>query len=136
MHKAKRLLEGGGIGIKFLICFSISALLILILSLISAMIVAGLKDPTKSIGIFSLGAILLSAVISGVICTRVKGEGGLRFALLVALSVVLIMLLINVIICNGKVSGGAFINYGCYLSLSTLSAYIGKKGEGRRSHRH
>ena len=131
MSNIKRKLENGGIGIRFLICFGISVISILVTALIAALIVARLDDPTAKLGIFSLIAMLISAAISGVITTRVAGDGGTRFALLVALAVVLIMLLINVICYGGKVSGGAFMNYGCYLSVAALCAFIGKK-TGRR----
>lgn len=127
---------GGGIMTTFLISFAISVLLILLLSLLSALIVGSLEDPTKLLGLFSLGSLLISAAISGVISTRMKGEGGLGFAALVALSVVLIMLLINVIICSGKVSGASFMNYGCYMGVAVLSAFLGKKRDRHRKHRY
>ncbi len=134
MHKRKGTLTGG-VAETFLLCFAISVLLIILLSLASALIVGALDDPTKYLGVFSLGAMLLSAIAGGVCCARIKGEGGVRFAALVALAIVLVMLLINVIISAGKVSGGAFMNYGCYLGTFALSAFIGKKKEGHRKHR-
>ena len=111
MLKGKRALQGGNIAGSFLICLALSGAVILGLSLICAFIASRLNDPTGNLGLFSLVAMLLSAVISGVLCARIKGEGGARFSFLVALSVVLIMLLINVIICAGKVSLSAFMNY-------------------------
>lgn len=135
MRKGKGSLTGG-VAQSFFICFAISVFLIILFSLISALIAGALDDPTKYLGVFSLGAMLLSAMVAGVSCTRIKGEGGVRFASLVALAVVLLMLLINVIICAGKVSGGAFMNYGCYLGTFILSAVLGKKREGHRRHRH
>ena len=123
---------GGEVARTFLVCFAISVLIILLFSLISAVIVGSLDDPTESVGIFSLATMLLSAALSGVMSARIKGEGGLKFATLVALAVVLIMLLINVIISAGKVSGGSFMNYGCYLGVASLSAFLGRK---RNTHR-
>ena len=127
---------GGEVARTFLICFAISVLLILLFSLISAVIVGSLDDPTKSVGLFSLATMLLSAAVSGVVSSRIKGEGGLKFATLVALAVVLIMLLVNVIISNGKVSGGAFMNYGCYLGVAALSAFLGRKRSGHRRNKY
>lgn len=135
MHKGKGILNGG-VAEKFLICFAISALVIIILSLISALILGALNDPTKSLGLFSFGAMLLSAAASGICCARINGEGGIGFASLVALAVVLIMLLINVILSAGRVSGAAFMNYGCYFGTFLLSAFAGKKRNGHRRHRH
>ena len=136
MFGLKKSVGGAGTAKLFLICFAISVILILLFSLISSAIVGSLDDPTESVGIFSLGTMLIAAALSGIISTRIKGEGGLRFSTLVALSVVLIMLLINVIISSGRVSGGAFMNYGCYLGVVALSAFLGRKREGHRKHRH
>ena len=135
MHKAKGSFFDGIAG-KFILCFAISILLIVLFSLFSALILDGLKDPTKNIGVFSLSAMVLSAILSGVLCSRIKGESGLRFASLVGLAVVLLMLLINVIISSGKVSLSAFMNYGCYLGAYILSAYLGRKRDGRHRHKH
>ena len=134
MFKGKRINDGGIIKC-FLISFCISFLLILLLSLLSALIACSLDDPGKVIGLFSLGTLLISAAISGVLSSRIKGDGGFKFAILVALAVVLIMLLINVIICNGKVSGGSFMNYGCYMGVAALSAFLGRKRDRHRRHR-
>ena len=135
MHKSKGSFLDGVAG-GFILCFAISILLIVLFSLFSALILGGLNDPTKNIGIFSLGSMVLSAMLSGVLCSRIKGESGLRFASLVGLAVVLLMLLINVIISNGKVSLAAFMNYGCYLATYILSAYLGRKRNGHHKHRH
>ena len=135
MHKAKGSFFDGIAG-GFILCFAISILLIVLFSLFSALILDGLKDPTKNIGVFSLSAMVLSAILSGVLCSRIKGESGLRFASLVGLAVVLLMLLINVIISSGKVSLAAFMNYGCYLGAYILSAYLGRKRDGRHRHKH
>ena len=135
MHKAKGSFLDSVAG-GFILCFAISILLIVLFSLLSALILDGLKDPTKNIGMFSLGAMVLSAMLSGILCSRIKSEGGLRFASLVGLAVVLIMLLINVIISSGRVSLAAFMNYGCYLGAYILSAYLGRKRDGHHKHRH
>jgi putative membrane protein (TIGR04086 family) len=135
MHKSKGSLTDG-LAKSFLICFAISVILIILFSLLSALILGGLDDPTKNIGLFSLGAMMLSAIVSGVICARIKGESGMRFACLVGLAVVLTMLMINVIVCKGRVSLGAFMNYGCYLAAFILAAFLGKKRNGHRRHKH
>ena len=135
MHKGKRM-PSGGVAQSFIICFLISALLIILLSLISAVILGALEDPTGNVGLFSLGAMLLSAIASGVCCVQIKGEDGVRFSALVALAVVLVMLLINVILSQGRVSVGAFMNYGCYLGCFILAAYLGKRKDRHRKHRH
>lgn len=134
MFKFRRKADLSGTGIGFLICFIISALLIFFFSFISALILNKIDDPTKNIGLFSLVAMLFSAAASGIVCSRLYGEKGMRFASLVALAVVLIMLLINVIVNAGKVCGGAFMNYGCYLGIYALCGYLCRKN-GRRKRR-
>lgn len=134
MRKGKGL-NSGGVASSFLICLAASAVLIVLLSVVSAFIANALDNPTESIGILSLSTLLLSAVLGGIICSRINAEGGLRFAALVALAVVLVILFINVIITSGKVTAGAFMNYGCYLGLYSLSAFVFKKKKGHRRHK-
>ncbi len=127
----KRSRTAGGIAESFIICLALSCLIIIVLSLISAAVLSRMGNPTKYIGIFSLISMLISAMIGGICSSRLRGEGEVRFASLVALAVVLIMLLINVIATAGRVSVGAFMNYGCYLGVYILAATVGK----RRGHR-
>lgn len=134
MFKGKRI-NDGGIMKRFIISFCISFLIILLLSLLSALIAVSLDDPSKVTGLFSLGSLLISAAVSGVLSSRIKGDGGVKFAILVALAVVLIMLLVNVIVCSGKVSGGSFMNYGCYMGVAALSAFLGRKRDRHKRHR-
>ena len=123
-----------GMARSFIICFCLSALNIILFSLVSAFFLSKLNDPTTALGIFSLGTMILSAIVSGILCIRIKEDGGLKFPALVSLAVVLIMLLINVIISQGKVSGGAFMNYACYLGSYVLAAFLGRRK--KRSGRH
>ena len=136
MFGKRRVAGDDGIARIFLICFAVSVLLILLCAAISAMIINSLNDPTKNLGVFSLCSMLVSAAISGVFCSRAVKENEIRFSCIVALLVVLIMLLINVIVCSGKVSGGAFMNYGCYLGVAGLAAFFGKRKSTHKKHRY
>lgn len=133
MHKRSK--AAGGVAESFIICLALSCLIIVLTSLISAAILSGMKDPTKYLNLLSLISMLISALISGICCARIAKEGELRFASLVALAVVLIMLLINVIATSGRVSGGAFMNYGCYLGVYILAAAVGKRRGHHTKHR-
>ena len=135
MIKFRRRLEKGGDGIRFLICLAISVISILTTALIAALIVSRLDDPTSKLGLYSLLAMLVAAGLSGMITVKTGGDGDLRFSVLVSLAVVLLMLLINVIFCKGRVSGGAFMNYGCYFGVASLCAFIGRKKNKRPRHR-
>ena len=133
MHKKSR--TAGGVAESFIICLALSCLIIIVLSLISAAVLSSMADPTKYLGIFSLAAMLISALIAGICCARISKVGDMKFASLVALAVVLIMLLINVIATAGGVSGGAFMNYGCYFGVYILAAAIGRHRGHHTKHR-
>jgi len=134
MLKGKKYIKSDG-AIKFLICFGFSAAMIILCSFIMALIASASGDPTRMVGIYSLVAMIVSAALGGIFSGRMRGDGGTVYALLVALAVVIIMLLIALIVRGGKVGGSAFMNYGCYLGVSTLAAILGKKRKIHRAHR-
>ena len=124
--------------ISFMRCVIISALLLPICALVAAIVANALKDPTSSIGILSLGSILLSAAISGAVCTRTCGADGVKISALTALFITLIMMLMGFISGGGKLPFGALMNYVCYLLTFTFCAVVFRKREGtsrRRKHR-
>ena len=123
----------GGVG--FLICFCLSFGMIFILSLISAMILNSLEDSTAGIGIFSLGTIVISALLSGLISVRLHRGENIGYSAMVALAVVLVMLLVNLIMSGGKVRLGAFMNYACYMGSYLLGALIANHSGRRRKRR-
>lgn len=110
----------------------ISLVTLLILSLVSSMIIYAGENPTSNIGIASLATLISSAAVSGIIISRYKGNEGMKVAGLSSLATVLIMLIIGVILSGGKFSPSAFINYGCYVGISLLAAYLGRKRGKRR----
>lgn len=124
-----------GVGGTFLICLLISFGVMLIVAVIGGAIAYLTDDPTAYIPPIALAAILLSAVINGACSSRIKGDGGVGFSVLVALALMLLLLLINVIINGGKVGGGAFMNYGCYLATAALAAYLGRVRQRKRRRR-
>ena len=128
--------KGHGILQDYLFCFGLSALTIILLSLVGAAISLSLNDPTGYIGVVSLSVLLLSAVVSGVTTSFIRNDCSLGFCALVSLGVVLILLLSAVITCGGRVSVGSFMNYGCYFGVYLMSFFISKSQKGRRKHRH
>ena len=127
MLKNKNHVKTSNAAAAFLICFGVSVLLIILISFVMAIIANTTENSTAMIGIFSLVSMLLSALLSGLFICRFRRESGVGYAALVALSVVLIMLLISVIVSNGKVGASSFMNYGCYLGVVTLSALVFRK---------
>ena len=93
MYKGKRL-GLNNFGAMLLICLAVSVLSVLTLSFIFALVAHMSKDPTGSLGIFSLATLLLSAIISGFTSAKIKREGAVGFSALVALICCLIMLMI------------------------------------------
>ncbi len=126
----KRKRETGGLGF-FLLGILCSGILIVVSSFIMAVIASGSGDPTSKIGAYSLIALLLSAAISGICISRIKGDGGFGVSALTALAVALIMTLIGIISSGGRLTLACFMNYGCYLGVSVIFAYLGRKKEKR-----
>lgn len=133
MNKGGKYTSGGAV--SFLICLGFSAAALCLASLIGAFIAINNDDPTGVLGIASLASMIFAAIVSGVFAARFKAGAGLGYYALSALTVVLIMLLINVIMSAGRVSGGAFMNYGCYMGSYLLASYLGRKKEGPRRHK-
>lgn len=132
MLKGKR--TKGSVYQSFLICLILSAAVMVIMAILCALVAGALDDPTKHLALMSLGVMLMSAAVSGVVSSRMQ-NGSIAFSALVALALVLIMLLIDVIVCKGKVSLGAFMNYGCYMGVATMSAFLGRKKEKHKRHK-
>ena len=135
MHKLKSRREGGTVQC-FFICAAIAVLLIILLSLSAAAITMSLQNPSASIGIISLAVLIISAAVSGFINAKLFPNQKAVFGASVALLITLLMLLSCVIACNGKVGGSAFMNYGCYFSISTLACYLGRISKKRRKTNH
>lgn len=133
MSRSKR--AGGNIPRGFIISLGISAAAIVLLSLVGAMVAVNLDDPTRYLGLISLCVMLLSAVACGIVSTIIKRDTAVRFCSLVALTMVLIMLLIDVIICKGRIAPSALMNYVCYFGVAVISSLLCKKATTKRRHR-
>ena len=105
---------------------------ILILTMILAWISISTLDPTGKIGIFSLTSLIISAVISGLFASWQNPTDGVGFSIVSGLGMTLIMLLCGIIASAGRLSGGAFMNYGCYLGTYALLSYIGMRAKDKR----
>ena len=109
--------------------------MLLISTLILSGIFMALDTPTDSIEIKSLASLLISGAISAFVSAKFKGEGGTLCAIFISLITVFIMLIISLIASRGGVDGAIFMNYLCYLLISALFAYLGKKRERTRRHK-
>ena len=125
---------GDSVLYTYFLSLGISVFSLLVCAFVASIVIYSGKDPTQGVGVASLITLILSAALSGIIISRISCEGGVKIAGLSALATVFIMLIIGVILNSGKASPGAFINYGCYVGISLLSAYLGRK-RGRKRRR-
>lgn len=131
MYKGKRF-SSDNTALSFLICLGISLSVIIMLSCILALIANTSKDPTGNLAVFSLCALLISGAVSGFITARMKKS--MAFVALTALAVLLVMLIACIVI-SCKISGGALMNYACYMGISCLFGFLGSREPKRRRHR-
>ena len=134
MLKGKKYFKNDGV-MKFLICLGFSAGALILVSLIMSLIAGGTKNPGGLTNVLALVSMIISAALGGIFSARTKSAEGLLYPMLVALSLVMIMLLVAVIVCGGKVAAGAFMNYGCYLGVYTLAAFLGTQKLTHRRHK-
>ncbi len=127
MLKGRKFSKSGGSFTLFMRGAVISIAILLALSFIAAVALSTSADPTRSVGIYSLAALILSAVISGITVSRTSGEGGVKIAALCALMITLIMMLTGLIVNKGRLPVGGIMNYVCYLGIFIFSAYLGRK---------
>ena len=116
----------------FLISVGISALALLATAFIMALVAYSTDDPTKNVALTALVTLILSALVSGVVISRIVGDGGTKLAALSSLALILILLLVGLIVKRGGVSSAAFMNYACFVGVSAIAAYLGRKREKRR----
>jgi hypothetical protein len=89
-------------------------------------------DPTGKIGIFTLIMLIVSSAVSGIFTSWQNPTEKIGFSMTAALGITLVMLLIGIIISAGKLSGGAFMNYGCYFGTYALLSYLGMRAKDKR----
>lgn len=117
----------------FGIIFSFAALTLL--SFISSLILLSISNPLLSIKTTSLAVLLCAGAISGFTISKYKGEMNLSIAVSASLTVAVVMLGISLICAKGNVGGGVFMNYICYVLVSALFAFLGRKRKVRHRHR-
>ena len=124
--------SGRSVGRCFIICLGFSMVTMLIFAMIMAWISISTDDPTGKIGIFSLVSLIAAAVASGIFASKINPTDGVGFSVIAGLGMTLIMLLCGIIASAGKLSGGAFMNYGCYFGTYALLSYLGMRAKDKR----
>ena len=122
--------KSGARALVFGIIFSV--VLFLATSLIGAVILSRIENPTAHTGLCGMIALFVTAAASGFATSRYKGEGGMLPAVLSSLFVVLVMLMIGLIRGGGGLPLVSVINLGAFMVISTLFAALGRKKERKR----
>ncbi len=119
--------DKGRYGIRGLLYSSLITFgIIIVISFIFSLIAASADNPIAKTDIFSLLSLIISGVVSSFICSKRFGMGK---ALLSSLFVILIMLLLGIVFSSGRLSGSAFMNYGCFFGTCAVGSYLGRKRE-------
>lgn len=135
MLKGIKYLNGRGKGRVLLICLGFSVAAVIVCAFVMSLAAMAFKNPGELVGIFSLVGLLISAMIGGVFSGRMHGEGGVLYSALVALGVTFVMLAVGLISCGGRLSGGAFMNYLCYVGVATMAALAARNAKGGKRRR-
>ena len=129
MTRLQKKTENMNTAVLLLVGALCSGILLIILTMISAFIVFYTKNPTSLIGLISIAVMLLTGAISGFSISKLKGEGGILISCLSSLLFILILLMIGLIAGGGHISLGNIINYLCYMAVSLLFSFFGRKKE-------
>lgn len=128
--------KGEKSGIKSLIFgVCISFFVIFLISFAAALILSGNKSAASLSGKITLPVLLISAGLSGFITSKYKGDGGIVTSLISSLVFVGICAAVALISKKGIIGGKLFMNYICYIPVSILFAYFGKKRVRRHKRR-
>ena len=119
--------------LSLLYSFLISVGIFVFISLIASVIAYATADPLALIKPLSVAALVLSAICSGYINSRLFGTWR---SVLSALIMALAMLTVGIISETGALGVGAMINFASYLASASLFAYLAsRRGEKKRRRR-
>jgi hypothetical protein len=119
-------------GVAFGILFSVVSFFAL--TLLGAILLGCLKNPTGSVKPASLAVLILCAIISGFATSKYKGSGGVAAASVTALIFIALMIIASLIAGGGALRGMQIMNALCYVPVAILAAFIAKPRERRRRH--
>ena len=123
-HSAARTL-GFGVLANIILC--------LLFALIAAAVLEKIKDPLGGLGIASMLTFFPTAVISGFMIPKFKGDGGTFIAFSAALTFVLLLFICSAITTRGNIPISTILSYLAYVVLEVIGSMLGKR---RTTHRH
>lgn len=110
----------------------ISTALYLVLAAVCAAVLGKLSNPLGGLGAASLISFFPTALISGFIISKLKGDGGVIIAGASAFIFVLLLFICCAVINHGKIPFTPIISYAAYVVLSIFGAAFGKRRSRRR----
>ena len=127
--------EGVSRGRLFPLLVLISLLSLAAFALVGAFILSMTENPAMLIGAFSIGVTVVSSGVVSALISHKCAVGGISLAVLVALGTELLMLAVSLIMTGGAPLGGAVINYGCYIAVAALAAFVAMPRQKQHRHR-
>ncbi len=122
--------RGAGTALAFGIIFN--AVLFVIVTFFASLIISRFNNPTGSMGMMSMLALYICALISGFSVAKFKGEGGALPSVMSSLIFTLILLTVGLILSKGGIPFVTAVNYIVYVLLSIGGALIACKRSNRR----
>ena len=116
----------------FVFGLGFSLAILIILSFIASFVILSMKNPLLNIKTASLLVLLSAGAISGFAISKYKGELNLGISIAASIAVAAVMLVASLICSRGKLEGGIFMNYLCYVLVSAFFSFVGRK---RKVHR-
>lgn len=111
-----------------------AAIAYFLMSFVVSIISFNTEDPTSLVDPMSLTALLVSGALTALVITRVCGDRGFITALLCSLMLALLLLICGLVASGGNLPLRCPINYLCYVGISALTAFLGRK-RGTDRHR-
>ena len=113
----------------------IAAALIPLFSFFAALILSRLSDPMGAVGAAALAALLLSAVISGIISPRIRKEGWIMTSLAASVTLSAVIAVIGALLTDGGSLGRTLFSSAIYVTFFMLSAMLSRKKRTRKKRR-
>ena len=119
---------------KLLASFLLTVAILVSFSFVAALILKSRESSFSDIRIYSLVVLVVSAAVSGFFNSKREGAGA---SMLTAVLFSLVMLLAGAVFSAGKITEEVLMNYGCFILVSLVGAYLGgrKKQVKRRRRR-
>ena len=114
----------------FVILFAL--ILIPTLALFGALILSRLSDPMGAVGVASLGTLLLSAIIAGLVAPKIRKEGWGAVCISASATIALIIATVSSVLSDGTSILGSLLSATTYIALFMTAAALSQRKKKRR----